>query len=454
MKNVLIIFMLIGSILLGLAACGNDGPQVSNVDVATGGAVSGDAVTGSAVSGNSIKGVVSGGAVDENTGEEHDTENGDQAKGVKQSSPWSKWYRNCNSTKMYDLIYNRGDGEDGYLVQYDLDGSGERELDIRADAILWVSDEFICIRVVDKVYQIAFRKDDWGEIPDIENQQCIIEDLLFDPSDVTFVNEDEILGMDDNDIYYMNNKKKVMVCHLKNGKKRELKFSGSVKGKSYNYSYIAERKVFFAVDNSLYCIHRDTLKIEKIASWSKKKDFSGSVAYMEESDEFYFEIYPNEAGQSCESEVHVYDGNKTRCALSGKSIHEAACRSRGLDKGDCYTRIGNLYICGKKIYFDYTTERDSDEECFSGMLVYERGMLYEDERLKKQIKKYVSEEYEEYWVYGVLGNILYFIDDEDDYSEDYFSYDLKTGKLKEISYYDEIRLLQHCEGCEGTVFKF
>lgn len=456
MKNVLITFMLSGSILLSLVACGNGEQQVSGVDVATGGAVSGDAVLGDAVSGNSVKSAVSGGAVEKNIREGQGTENGDQAKKVKQSSSWSKWYRNCNSTKVYDLIYNKGDGETGYLVQYDLDGSGERELAIRADAILWVSDKFICIRVVGKVYQIALSKDDQGESLDTENQECIIEDLLYDPSDSTFGDEDEILGMDDDDIYYINNKKKLMVCHLKNGKKRELNFSGNVKGKSYNNSYIAERKVFFAVNSSLYCIHRDTLEIEKVASWSKEKDFADSFVYMEESDEFYFEIYPNESGQSCESEVYVYDGNKTRCVLSGEAIHDVACRSRGLAKSDCYTRISTLYVCGKKIYFEYMTERDSDEECFSGMLVYERGMLHEDKRLKKQIKKYVSEGYEDCWVYGVLGNTLYIIDDEVGYAAetmDYFSYNLETGKLKKISY-DEIRLLTHCEDCVRTVFRF
>ena len=432
MKKKIMTMILTTGILLGLTACSSYEPLVSRDGAAT----------GSAVSGNSVTSVVSGGAVEGNSKDRQDDGNEENSEKTKTGLPWSQWYRNCNSNKMYRTSYQEKDKEK-HLVQIDLNGREKKKvLKTKADEILWVTDEWICINDGNKIYRIPLKHgEDQQESLDTANKECIISDLYYEK----YIYENAFCAMDENDIYYLNKDKKVTAYHIPDGSKREISFPS---GENLFFSrgcHVTADKVFVGLYDSLYCISRDTLAVEKIDS-PREGDFYENSVYMEETDELYFTRITEDYYRVCDTELYVYDGNTTKCVVTREEMSDVLCKTWNISKkSEPYFESFNIYSYDKKIYIEYMIDDDKDEDnC--GVLVYDRnGRLYEEEELAKQIKKHFNKEYNYYYdVYGVQGDKMYVVDmDDDDDNSVYCVYNLKTGEMEKVSA-RTIRLLDNC----------
>ena len=411
MKKNLCAMMLAGCVLLGLTACSNYEPLISRDGAAT----------GSAASGNSVTSVVSGGAVESNSK--------DKEKG-KTTSRLSRWYRNCNSRKMYVSCWQLKDNA-CHVVQCNLNGGGEKVLKTKADNILWVTDEVIYIEADGKIYQIPLRHEGGKkESLDDAEKKCVISDACYDGCLVTLV------CMDDNEIYYLNKKKQMIQYDIVSGKSRKIKMSSTL-GTAFEDGgaevTMTENKVFIDGGDVVCCIHRDTLELETIFSGGGDCEYT---AYQEESDKFFFTCINLDGKESWQTELVVYDGRTTRRVASAKEIKEVLFEYWGLDKKEgknyelvCYY----LYAGGGNIYLEYSLDRDdSVENC--GMLVYDKdGKLHEEEKLAEQIRKHSSDKSDySYDVYGVEDDCLYILEDQAD-ADHVLSYNLVTGEMKKIS---------------------
>ena len=420
MKKNLCAMMLAGSVLLGLTACSSDEPLVSR-DVAA---------TGSAVSGNSVTSVVSGGAVESNSRDRQIGRDRESTEKGKADIRWSKWYRNCNSNKMYSTTVV-DDEKTSHLSQIDLNGKEKKKvLKIKADDVLWVTDEWICINVGSRIYRIPIKSGpDQAEVLDTANKECIISDYHYDGR--------RLCAMDDNDIYYSNRDGKIFAYNITNGTKKEVEFSDDMKDiADTDYSYVTDSKVFLGAYRSpLYCIHRDTLEVEKIDSCGVGEEYGVNFIYMEETDELYFthelEVYQGVS----DIELFVYDGNTTRCVVSCKEMDDVLLKIWKISKKtEPSFESYMIYGCDEKIYIEYMID-DDEEQNNCGVLVYDRnGSLYEEEKLAEQAKKYFTirgrEITHDYDIYDVLEDEMYLIDFTEEYS---YSYNLKTGKMKKVS---------------------
>ena len=431
MKKNLCAMMLAGSVLLGLTACSSDEPLVSRDVAATGSAVSGNSVTGDAVS---------GGAVESNSKDRQIERDKESTEKGKSDIQWSQWFRNCNSNKMYritdeDEMYSTTDEDDEetpHLVQIDLDGKGKKKvLKTKADEVLWVTDEWICINFGSRIYRIPIKPGpDQAEVLDTTNKECIISDYHYDGP--------RLFAMDDNAIYYSNRVGKIFSYNITNGIKKEVEYSDDMKDiTDTEYSYVTDSKVFFKGYCSLYCIHRDTLEIEKIDSCGKGEEYGNNFIYMEETDELYYTHVLDDRQGLADTELYVYDGDTTRCVVSCKEIDEVFLKiwkipQKTMPKTMVPFYIYKIYCCGDKIYMKYSIDIDDKENNY-GVLVYDRnGELYKEEKLAEQAKKYfvISDNFYDYYIYDVQGDKMYLVDYEEEYS---YSYDLKTGKMKRVS---------------------
>lgn len=423
-KNVWIMILTV-SILLGVTACSNYEPLVSGGGVATGSAVSGDSVN-----------VVSDGAVKSNS--TRDKEN--------QSFQWSKWYRNCNSNKMY-ILYEEEDADlSTYLLQVDLNGGKNKKFKIRTDGVLWVTDESIYINSDNserKVYRIPIKHgEDQQESLDTANQKCVISDLFYDDD---YGDWQVVYAMDDHDIYYINKDKKLIAYNIATEVKKEVKFPDDANAMASTFdSYVTESKVFLALNQeTLYCIHRDTLEVEKIDSCSKGDYYNRQLVYIEESDELYFIRDSTDSYGACNTEMYIYDGNTTRCVVSKKEMNDFLNKNLGLTSVSSFESY--IYAYGGQIYIeiDYQTdEEEGDDHC--AMLIYDRtGKLYEEEQLAEQIKKHFGQRDDDcYEVSAIYGDTMYI--SVYPYGEDVScSYNIKTGEMDQVS--DEtINLMKNC----------
>ena len=446
MKKNYCIIMLTGGILLGLTACGNYEPLVSRDG----------AVTGSAVSGNSVTSVASGGAVEGNSrdrqSEGNEGNKGEQGETIADSL-WGQMYRNCNSNKMYHVCYQRKDDE-SHLVQTDLNGREkgkglkQKELKTKADDLLWVTDEWIYIRYEDKVYRIPLRiEGDQKESLDTANKECIISDVYCDMDD------DSFCVMDENDIYYLNKEKKVTAYHISDGVKREGDFLNGVKWTWVSDCYITDSKVFVTIDeSSLYCIHRDSLQVERVDSCGKEIYYGLVPAYMEETGEIYFTREDEDYCGICDTELYVYDGNTTRRVVSKEEINDVLCKELKLDKKaqiDVYFDSYSMHSFDEKIYIEYAIEEYGvANDVYCGVLVYDRnGRIYEEKELARQAKKQFNKKDGYYYnVCDVQGELMYIENSACEYS-----YNLKTGEMKKVP--DRMaRLLDICESYNKADF--
>ena len=431
MKKKIMSMMLAGSILLGLTACSNYEPLISS-----------DGITsGSAVSGNSVTSVVSGGAVESNSENRQDNGNGGDSGKVKTGLPWSQWYRNCNSTKMYYTSYQ--DGDDGnHVVQVDLNGKEKKKvLNTKANKVLWVTDEWIYINVESKIYRIPVKRgEDRQETLDTSNKECIISDICEGIYDMGFY------AMDDNDIYYLNKDEKIIACHIPDGSKREISVPSATDSFRLADGYVTDGEVFLQSVDSLYCIHRDTLAVEKIDSLSREyDDYGDNLVYMEESGELYFTRITDDFYGVCDTELCVYDGNTTRCVVTRKEMNDVLCKTWNVSKTySSYFESFNIYSYDEKIYIEYMIDNDEgDDNC--GVLVYDRnGKLYEEEKLAKQVKKHFIKKYNYYYdVYDIQRGKMYIADTIDDGGMIRCVYDLKTGEMQKVS----VRTIRFMEVC-------
>ena len=442
MKKSIWIMILTGGILLGLTACSDYEPLISRDGAAT----------GSAVSGNSVTSVVSGGAVEDNSKYRQSEENGENHGKATADFPWSQMYRNCNSNKMYHVRYQAKDDE-FHLVQTDLNGKEkgkelkQKDLKIKADDLLWAADEWIYIRDEDKVYRIPIRiEGDQKESLDTANKECIISDVYCDNYD------DPLCAMDENDIYYQNKEKKVMVYHIPDGVKREVNFPDDAKLTWVSGCYITDSKVFVEIEEvSLYCIHRDSLQVETVDSCGKGEYYGSVPAFMRDTGEIYF-THEDDDG-ICDAELYVYDGNTTRCVVSKEEISDALCKELKLNKKeqkDAYFELYGIYSFDERIYIEYTLDGIA-KDVYCGVLVYDRnGKIYEEKELAKQVKKHSNKKGDYFYdVYAVQGELMYI----SVYGEGggSYSYNLKTGEMKKVP--DRMaQLLDTCENYNKAEF--
>ena len=452
MKKNIGAMILTGSILLSLTACSNYEPLVSRDGVAT----------GSAVSGNSVTSVVSGGAVEGDSKDKQDNGNGENSGKEKTSLPWSQWYRNCNSNKMYYTSYQNED-KATHIVQVDLNGKEKKKvLKTKADEVLWVTDEWIYINVENKIYRIPIKRgEDRQESLDTSNKECIISDLYYD--------EDEygvgLYGMDDSDIYYINKEKKIIAYHIANGAKRVLQVPNGRKDDMtltyLNVCCVSDSRIYIALGGSLYCIHRDTLEVEHIISCGISiLDGYDDFVYMEETDELYFTHTTGDFYGVCDTELCVYDGNTVGCVVSQKEINDFICKNWNITKEvEGYFESFDIYCCDEKVYIEYLVDEDDDDvEGRHGVLTYDRnGNIYEEEKLAEQVKKHSSKKDNYcYDLYEQEGDTMYLslikagkYDESDKLG---YSYNLKTGEMKKVSARTR-RLLEIGEKYHKTKFK-
>ena len=302
-------------------------------------------------------------------------------------------------------------------------------METAAGDVLWVTDAWIYIRDGNLICRIPlWAGEDQKETLDTKNAEYIILDILYDAT----YDCSGFYAMDDSDIYYMNEEKKMISYHIADGSKREVKLSTDAQEMTFgDYCYVTDHNVFVISEHSLYCIHRDTLEAEKIDSCGRNEDYDNNFVYMKESGELYFTHSPDSNYYvRHDTELYVYDGNTTRCVVSGKEIND--CLSEIWDmnkKSESVFTCFDLFTYNEKVYIEYAVG-DADTYTGYGMLVYDRnGRLYEEETLAEQVKKHFNKKENYYYeVYAVQDDTMYFGVDEENSS--IYSYNMKTGEMK------------------------
>lgn len=403
-RNGVLAFLLTAGMLAGLTACGKFEPEIARGDIVTG-----NAVSGSAVSGNAVR----GGVKVKSRGKEE-----------KQKSLTGSQYRNQNSNKRYYFDSNDS-GDDLWLVQTNLDGSAKKRLNIKGKEdevrieLLWVTDETIYLFMNKGIFRIPIRHNaNKGEVLDTESKECLSSDVALNDDE----EEVRFCVMDENAIYYLSKKEKLVEIDLKSGKKREAPIAKDISSDLFVYGAIVlEDKLLVGDPDCIYCIQRNTLKIENITG-----SLTGDVFdYMESTGDMYFLTGDGES-------IMKYDGKTTQSVASYEEICRAFSRyDKDLVEEELY--LDSLHVYGDKVYIEYMID-DDDYDC--GMLVYDRNAkekLYLEEEFNMQGKKYSGKERFFYNFGGEEGEYIYLIIGEKEAYYSYSSYNWKTKELKKVS---------------------